>query len=70
MQLAPAGLIEFVEPDDPTVHKMLKLRDGPLPEWDRERFEQALQRHAKIVGSTVVSAAGRRLYEFERATQS
>lgn len=69
VQLAPAGLIEFVEPDDPTVKKMLSLRDGPLPEWDRGRFEQALGRQARIVGSTAVSAAGRRLYEYERASQ-
>lgn len=68
VQLAPVGLIEFVEPDDPTVQKMLRLRDGPLPEWGRERFEEALGGRAKIVGSTVVSGAGRRLYEYKCTT--
>lgn len=70
VRLAPSGLIEFVEPDDPTVQKMLRLRDGPLPEWDRERFEQALGAQARIVASTVVSAAGRRLYEYERSART
>ena len=70
VQLAPAGLIEFVEPDDPTVQKMLRLRDGPLPEWDRARFEQALSNQVRIVASTVVSSAGRRIYEYERYAQA
>ncbi len=64
--LAPAGVIEFVEKTDPTVRRMLALREDIFPGYTAEAFEAALSREARIVRAETVSASGRRLYQFER----
>ena len=42
-QLAPQGLIEFVHKDDPTIQKMLALRDDIFHDYNLENFITALQ---------------------------
>lgn len=64
--LAPQGVIEFVPKADPTVARMLALREDIFPDYTAEAFEAALGRAAEIVGSKTISASGRTLYRFAR----
>jgi ribosomal protein L11 methylase PrmA len=64
--LAPRGVIEFVQKSDPTVHRMLALRDDIFDDYNEEAFVAAVSQHARIVETKTVSAAGRRLYAYER----
>lgn len=64
--LAPRGVIEFVQKTDETVQKMLQLRADIFDDYDESTFETALGRHARIVKSATVSESGRRLYWFDR----
>lgn len=67
VDVAPAGLIEFVPKDDPTIVKMLALREDIFTDYTKEAFEQALSRVARIASVDQVSSSGRTLYGFERA---
>lgn len=67
VDVAPAGIIEFVPKDDPTIVKMLALREDIFTGYTKDAFEQALSRVARIVSSDQVSSSGRVLYSFERA---
>ena len=60
--LAPRGIIEFVPKNDPTVQRMLALRDDVFPDYDVSTFATLLGDRAKIVRRDVVSAAGRELF--------
>lgn len=64
--LAPRGLIEFVHKDDPTVRKMLALREDIFDDYSVETFAAVLRRHARIVTQRTVSQSGRVLFWFER----
>ena len=64
--LAPRGLIEFVQPDDPTLRLMLAQREDMYQDYDEDGFSAALERRARIVRKDTVSAADRRLYWFDR----
>ncbi|HEX7927948.1 MAG TPA: class I SAM-dependent methyltransferase, partial [bacterium] len=64
--IAPKGVIEFVHKDDPTVVRMLALREDIFPDYHQAAFEAALTRHARIVKTQVVSRAKRQMYWFER----
>jgi ribosomal protein L11 methylase PrmA len=66
VSLAPAGVIEWVEKTDPTVVKMLRLREDIFISYNRGEFERALSRVAQIRESTEVAQTGRMLYWFER----
>jgi ribosomal protein L11 methylase PrmA len=66
VSLAPRGVIEFVGKGDPTVRRMLALREDIFHEYTEEHFVSALGRRARIVRSAVVSATGRTLYWFDR----
>jgi ribosomal protein L11 methylase PrmA len=65
--LAPRGVIEFVPKADPTVHRMLALREDIFPDYDEATFTRCLSEAARIVRSETVSARGRRLFWYERA---
>ncbi len=65
--LAPRGVIEFVPKDDPTVRRMLALREDIFPDYTEAAFASCLGDVARIVRSEVVSAHGRRLFAYERA---
>lgn len=64
--LAPTGVIEFVEKTDPTIQRMLALREDIFTEYGVAEFETALSRNAKIIKSETISASGRRLYLYDR----
>lgn len=64
--MAPQGVVEFVPKDDPTVEKMLALRDDVFPDYTRETFVAALEARVEIVEREVVSASGRELFRFRR----
>jgi len=65
--LAPTGVIEFVEKSDPTIQRMLALREDIFPGYTAAEFETALGQNARIVRSETISASGRRLYLFDRS---
>src|SRR5690606_8929642 len=46
--MAPAGVIEFVPKSDPTVVKMLALREDIFPDYTEEAFATALARCGRI----------------------
>ncbi len=64
--LAPTGVIEFVQKADPTIQRMLAIREDIFPNYNEEDFTRALEQHARIIKSQVVSATGRRLFWYER----
>jgi hypothetical protein len=63
---APAGVIEFVQKSDPTVQRMLALREDVFDGYDEQAFVAALERRARVVRSAEVSRSGRKLFEYER----
>jgi ribosomal protein L11 methylase PrmA len=65
--LAPSGIVEFVPKEDPTVKLMLASRKDIFDGYTADAFEAAMASHARIVRAETISAAGRRLYQFERA---
>lgn len=65
--LARSGIIEFVQKDDPMVRELLRLRADIFSEYSEENFERALRARARIARVEQVSAAGRKLYWFERS---
>jgi len=68
VDLAPTGVIEFVQKQDPTVQQLLALREDIFPDYTPVAFEAALRARARIVKSETVSATGRTLYWFDRTT--
>lgn len=64
---APQGVIEFVQKSDPTVQRMLALREDIFDSYDEAAFEAALSARARIIRAEVVSSAGRKLYWFDRS---
>jgi SAM-dependent methyltransferase len=64
--LASAGVIEFVPKSDPTVQRMLALREDIFTEYDQETFRNCLAKNARIVRDEVVSQHGRRLFWYDR----
>lgn len=64
--IAPRGVIEFVPKNDPTIQKMLALREDIFPDYDEASFLTELQGIADIRARKQVSASGRTLFAFER----
>ncbi len=64
--LAPQGVIEFVPKADPTVARMLALREDIFPDYDEATFARHLTSTARIVRSEIVSEHGRRLFWYAR----
>jgi len=60
--LAPSGVIEFVPKSDPTVQRMLALRDDIFSDYDVDRFADLLSERARIVKREVVSSSGREIF--------
>jgi ribosomal protein L11 methylase PrmA len=67
--LGRSGVIEFVQKSDPTVQRMLTLRDDIFADYCEDAFVSALRRFARIVRTETVSEHDRRLYWFERETR-
>jgi ribosomal protein L11 methylase PrmA len=70
VELAPAGVIEFVPKSDPMVQRMLRLREDIFDDYSEEHFTAAVMARARIVQSAIVSASGRRLVWFDRSSRS
>jgi ribosomal protein L11 methylase PrmA len=66
VSMAPQGIIEFVPKSDPTVQRMLALREDIFDAYSGDCFLSALQSQARIQASRTVSSSGRTLYWFER----
>jgi ribosomal protein L11 methylase PrmA len=64
--IAPAGVIEFVPKNDPTVQIMLRGREDIFPDYSQETFEAILARNAKIVKQKQVTDHGRVLFQYQR----
>lgn len=64
--IAPHGVIEFIPKDDPTIIKMLALREDIFMDYKQETFEKLLRVKAKIIKQQCISEAGRVLYWYER----
>lgn len=64
--LAPRGLIEFVQKDDPTVREMLALREDIFNEYTEESFMRSLSKRAKVAMTRRNPDNGRLLVVFER----
>jgi hypothetical protein len=64
--LAPQGLIEFVEKDDPQIQRMLALREDVFSGYDSAAFEATLSQNARIIKVEESSARGRKVYWYDR----
>jgi ribosomal protein L11 methylase PrmA len=65
--LAPRGVIEFVPKDDPTVQRMLALREDIFDGYCVEAFTAALGATARIVREASIADSGRRLFWYDRS---
>jgi SAM-dependent methyltransferase len=68
VELAPQGVIEFVEKDDPMVAFMLQLRDDIFDDYRRDTFLAALGKHAEIVETQEIIEKRRLLVWYRRRT--
>jgi hypothetical protein len=64
--LADRGVVEFVPKDDPTVQRMLSIRQDIFDQYSQAEFESQLGKRATIEKREVVSSSGRTLYVYER----
>ena len=65
MNIAPKGLIEYVDKDDETVKKMLALKGDIFPDYNLKNFEKYIETNGKIINKFSISNT-RILYEFEK----
>ena len=65
-RLAPSGVIEFVDKDDPQVQRMLSLRRDIFPDYNLSSFLAALRCHARIVEQKTLHPTGRTLIWYDR----
>jgi ribosomal protein L11 methylase PrmA len=65
LSLAPAGVIEFVPPNDPMVLALSAHRETGHLSYNRDEFVRALEGNATILRSEVISKTGRELFQFE-----
>jgi ribosomal protein L11 methylase PrmA len=68
IDLAPQGVIEFVEKTDPMVQHLLRLRDDIFDDYNRDTFMAAIRQHADIVDSCEVIEGRRVLVWYRRRT--
>jgi ribosomal protein L11 methylase PrmA len=64
--IAPAGVIEFVPKDDPTVQIMLRGREDIFDDYSEETFSSILASKSKIVKKQKVTDHGRVLFQYQR----
>ena len=65
MNIAPKGLIEFVDKKDETVKKMLSLKGDIFPNYNKENFEKIILNNGSIVNQSIISNT-RILYEYKK----
>jgi ribosomal protein L11 methylase PrmA len=66
VDLAPAGVIEFVPKTDPMVQTLLRLREDIFDDYSEDSFRRALHRRAEIIAAETISKAGRTLFWYRR----
>lgn len=66
VHLAPIGVIEFVQKQDPTVQKMLSLKEDIYPYYTEENFINYLKEEASIIQIKKISETGRALYWYKK----
>jgi ribosomal protein L11 methylase PrmA len=64
--LAPTGVVEFTPKTDPMVERLLEFRKDIFPDYAVENFAALIEKRARLVSSETVTAAGRRLFVFDR----
>ena len=63
--IAPKGLIEFVDKEDETIKRMLSIKGDIFPNYSIDSFEENILLNSKIVNKTRVSKT-RIIYEFSK----
>ncbi len=63
--LAPTGVIEFVQKTDPTIERMLALREDIFDEYSEEKFRATLESCAEITCEEKISSDNRMLFGFK-----
>jgi len=66
INLAPAGIIEFIPKSDPMVQSLLRHREDIFLDYTREAFLTHMERNASLVSTAVISASGRLLASYKR----
>ncbi len=66
VDLAPAGVLEFVPKSDPMVQELLRLREDIFDRYGEEHFLDCLRRRAEVLETVRVSASGRMLVSYRR----
>ena len=66
VQVAPAGVIEFVPKTDPMVRRMLAQREDIFNDYDIETFRQMLSSISRVQKEMTLSETGRTLFIYER----
>lgn len=66
IDLAPEGVIEFVQKTDPMVQTLLQLREDMFDDYSEQAFVHAVERRAKVVRAETVSENGRQLLWYRR----
>jgi ribosomal protein L11 methylase PrmA len=64
--LAPAGIIEFVPPDDPMARKITGVPERRLHRYDLPTFLSTLSQTATVTNQILLSENGRVLVEYRR----
>jgi ribosomal protein L11 methylase PrmA len=65
LSLAPRGLIEFVEKTDPTVQKMLAMREDIFENYTLEHFGRALEARTRVLKRERLANSSRWLFWYE-----
>ena len=63
--IAPKGLIEFVDKEDETIKRMLSIKGDIFPDYNINSFEKNILLSSKIVNKTIISKT-RIIYEFSK----
>jgi hypothetical protein len=66
INLAPAGIIEFIPKSDPMVQSLLRHREDIFLGLYPGSFLTYMERNASLVSTAVVSASGRLLASYKR----
>jgi ribosomal protein L11 methylase PrmA len=65
VRLAPTGVVEFADKDDPQVRRMLSLRKDIFPDYGLESFLAAVKTRAWVVETQTLNPSGRTLVWFD-----
>ncbi len=65
LRFAPRGLVEFVEKTDPTIQKMLAMREDIFETYSLENFARALEARARVVRRVRLANSHRWLFWYD-----